>query len=89
MGSGAYLIAHPTARRIFGALKAKPLSVSEFEKVLELPEPVVSHHVLALSGEGLISGDWMYSNPKPKAVLKYSVTNKVKEAVDDLHSLLS
>jgi ArsR family transcriptional regulator len=65
-------IAHPKRLAIVAALARRELCVCELVDALGLPQPLVSHHLAALRGAGVVQdrrdAHWVYYSLAPAAV---------------------
>jgi ArsR family transcriptional regulator len=65
-------IAHPKRLAIVSALARRELCVCELVDALGLPQPLVSHHLAALRGAGLVrdrrDAHWVYYSLVPAAL---------------------
>ena len=51
------LLSHQLRLRILGILEEGPLAVSEIQKELEIPQAVVSQHLIAMKNHGILGYD--------------------------------
>jgi len=75
-------LAEPARWRIVEALAGEDLCVCHLVEELDIPQPLVSHHLKALKAAGVVDSErfkqWVYYRLRPEAIA---------ELVDDLRSL--
>jgi DNA-binding PadR family transcriptional regulator len=85
--ASAYFLSHPTRLVIIRLLLAKPLTQEQIRKELpDVPEYLVNFHLDTLEEHGFVSTTWGRGNTTApiRAVPQYSLTAKVREALQDI-----